>query len=530
MTSSILQRRLADLFALPSILVLAAGVQVAAIALGKIPWTSDQSIAGLMARHIAHEGAHPIFYYGSYYGGTLEPHIIAGVFAVFGSSLFTYRASLVLLLSVLIGLTYAIGRYAFGKPAGIAAAAYLAVPPAFFLLKGLTSDGTYDTLAILVAAILFCAIRLDEALGKGSASGGWLALLGLFAGLAWWVHSLSAYFFVAVGLWFLAVRPSVFRRARNYVVFLPAFLVGSLPWWLANVGKGWPSLRTPEAATLSIGEAGKQFLEFYSVGVPVVFGARSYYAALFSFPGAQFLAGAVYAGLMIATIVFIVRNGAGWRSTGGAAPETRSARTLLLLILLIFSAQLVTSVSVRTYAADARFFLPIVVPIALLAGFWFVRAVRSSGRPLAIAAGVALLGFHFFGLVRTSRQDDFFHQPPTGSVVPLIRALDERGLRAVYTGYWTAYRLAFESGERIRPAIFGEEAADRYPAYSGDVDASGNPAVILHGAEAERFRKYLARRGSRFQSLAIGSHMIFWGFGDGVRDEIRRDRKVPSVS
>jgi 4-amino-4-deoxy-L-arabinose transferase-like glycosyltransferase len=514
-----------DLLLVP-ILIAAAGVQALSLVLGRIPWNSDQGIVALMGRHIARGVSNPIFCYGSYYGGTLEPHLTALVFSVFGANRVTYRLSLMLFLTVLLGVVYSIGRRFFGRSEGMCAAGYLALPPFFLLLKGLTSDGAYDSLAILGAGIIFAALRLDEALETGAPARRLFALLGIVAGLAWWVLPLSAYFFIAVALWFLIVRPAIFLKFRHYPMFTLSFLLGSLPWWIANLKNGWLSLKMHELTTVPVSDLPVQFLRFFSKAVPVLFGARSSYNATETVFGA-IVALTIFVVPLVLTVVWIARTGIQTEE-GIRSKEVRESRVLLLLLILIFSMHVFTSLNERTYLADPRFLFPIYVPFSLILGFWIVRIARTKRWPLALAAGLAVVGFHTVMFAKTEDQE---HWPTTGSVLPLVRALEERGLHDVYTGYWTAYRLAFESEERIRPGIFGVEALDRYPAYTRAVDLSTTPAIVLYDVhdESTRLRDYLARMHSRARSVQVGPHRIFWGFEPTVLHEIRRAHGVPSA-
>ncbi len=505
------------------ILLLAAAVQVLSLARGLVPWSSDQGIVALMGRHIALGIAHPIFCYGSYYGGTLEPHLTAIVFSLLGMTRFTYRLSLMLFLAALLLLVYAIGRRFLGRREGVVAAGYLAFPPFYFLLKGLTSDGAYDSLAFLGGMIAFASLRLEEALGTRSPARRWFVLLGVAAGLAWWVHPLSVYFWIAVVAWFLIVRPGVFLRFRDLLVFVLSFALGSLPWWIGNVGRGWLSLRTHEATTLPLPLAAKGFFRFFSEAVPVLFGARSFYSAQESFRGARWIALAIYAAPMIATVVRLAKTGVRKPKKGVSPADLRDSRALLLLLTLVLAMHAFTSLSQRTYEADPRFLFPVYVPFSLLFGYWIVRLYRTR-RAIALAAGIAVAALHAVDLAKTEPQENW---PTTGTVAPLIRTLNEIGIQDVYTGYWTAYRLAFESGERIRPGIFGVEAADRYPDYTRAVDLSKSPAVVLHGPEADQFRDYLVRRRSRARSVRVGPHAVFWELEPAILEEIRRTRGVP---
>lgn len=509
------------------LLFVGAVVQLLTLAAAKITWTSDEGIVALMGLHISRGQARPIFCYGSFYGGTLEPHYLAGMFSIFGASVGTFRASLILLLALLTALVWAIGRRTLGSGVALAAAVYLTVPPFFYLYKGLTSDGVYVTLALLGAGILYVAIRLDQSLGRGEPTNRWIVVLGVIAGLGWWVTPLIAYFYVAVLLWFVLVRRAVFRRPMNYLLFLLSFGVGSLPWWVANVRNSWRSLTDPALAPVSAIPSGENFLRFWTAGVPVLFGARPHTLAADSFPGASFVAIALFGIPVVLSAAAALR-----RAIAPSGPQwvNRSeARYLVLFLLSILSMYLTVSWNPDTYIPEPRYLFPIYVPFSLLVGFTIVRVMRGVPAFVVVLATAALVVFHVVGIARAPVQDDFLNLPTTGRAAPLVRALEDRGLHDVYAGYWTAYRLAFESQERIRAATFGTgtDRADRYPAYAIEVARSNNPAVVLRGEDLETFAEYLRNRGAPHKLLRMGLHVVFWDLPPDVVEQIRLLRSPP---
>ena len=105
------------------------------IASARIPRGADQAVVALMARHILEGRGHPVFYWGSTYGGTLEPHLLAAAFALFGATPAVFRAFYVASgRSISAGCRALTARF-FGRRAGLVAAAYLAVPPFFLPYK-----------------------------------------------------------------------------------------------------------------------------------------------------------------------------------------------------------------------------------------------------------------------------------------------------------------------------------------------------------------------------------------------------------
>src|SRR3970040_1364373 len=122
---------------------------------GRVPFSSDQAVAAIMAEDILERGAHPVFTYGAHYAGTLEPHYLALVFAIFGASPLVFRGAMAVLVALAVVGVWATAREAFGDRAGFFAGLYLALGPSFFLYKGLTSDGAYASLLALSSLCLW---------------------------------------------------------------------------------------------------------------------------------------------------------------------------------------------------------------------------------------------------------------------------------------------------------------------------------------------------------------------------------------
>ena len=433
---------------------------------------------------------------------------------------------LLILLSLIV---YAIGRRVFDATTSLVAVAYLAIPPFFFLYKGLTSDGAYVSLSVIGAGLLYGAVRLEKDEASGRDSLRWFAAIGLLAGLGWWVDPLIAYYYLAITLWFVVVRPRVFRGVAKYPVFLAAFLLGSAPWWLANVGNGWPSLHSPALEGLSSMAVGGGLLDFFSLGVPCLLGARPAPRYPDFFPGGSEIALLLFAGSALAAILACLRLRSNQHRGEESSPPRRQGRVLLLLLLSIVSMQLVVAFSPGTYSMDPRYLYPFYAPFALLVGFAVarVRATRLAWAAVPIVAGV--LAFNGASLLRAPRIDLVDFQPTPVPLKDLIGLLDKVGITGVYTSYLTGYRLAFESGERIPAASFGGgiDGVDRYPPYARRVAVSSNPGFVLWGKEAQRFRQYLRARGSRASSARVGIYQVFWGVSPAVVREMAELRRIP---
>src|SRR5436305_173697 len=65
----------------------------------------DESLVGIQAQHIL-RGERPIYFYGIPYFGSLEAYLVAALFALLGSSLWTMRVEPILLSLLLVTLTW----------------------------------------------------------------------------------------------------------------------------------------------------------------------------------------------------------------------------------------------------------------------------------------------------------------------------------------------------------------------------------------------------------------------------------------
>src|SRR5919198_2847545 len=86
--------------------VLAALLRLALAALGWPETNSDEATMGLVALHVARDGAHPAYFYGQDYMGTLEAYLAAGAFRVLGVSTFALRLGVVAVSSAGLAVLY----------------------------------------------------------------------------------------------------------------------------------------------------------------------------------------------------------------------------------------------------------------------------------------------------------------------------------------------------------------------------------------------------------------------------------------
>lgn len=407
---------------------------------------SDEAIVGLMARRLAFRGEWRAFYWGQPYGGTIEPILTAAVVKAVGSGVLAVKAVPLVLCGVATGLLALVGRRVVGLRRGLYVAA------AFWLANGnlvwwsTKSRGFYWATLVLGLVVVLQALRLDE---DGRRWGSW-AVLGLAAGLGWWTSPQILFFLVPVAVWLVSrLRPAGCRA--GVVAAAPAFVLGALPWIVANVGSRLGSLRYGQEVQ---GTYATRLALFFTKGLPVLFGlhATEVWLVPILFP-------ALYALLLGLVVAALVRG--------------RRHRPVVWYVVVAYP--FVFALFPTSWAiGEGRYLLHLLGPLLLL----LASMVRT--RNLLVAALPLVLAVTLLDLGRIEHRSqplavDKLVPVDTG---PLRDVLEREGVRYGWADYWIAYRVTFETGERIvvTPDL-GAKVRDRR--LSDRVQASGQAVRIV---------------------------------------------------
>lgn len=193
------------LFAL-LILALAVCLRLLLTALGWPTTNSDEDTIGLMARHIAYNGEHPVVFYSRNYLGALEAYLGAAFFRLFGPSLFTLRLGIILLDALFFASMYLLTSLLYTKKLALFVPVLLGLGSSAMFLRELYATGgstqtlLFGTLAFLLSAWLALTYRQNLPRARR-----WLR----FAGYAGWG------LVVGLGIW-------------SDLVVLPVLLMASL--------------------------------------------------------------------------------------------------------------------------------------------------------------------------------------------------------------------------------------------------------------------------------------------------------------
>lgn len=518
--------------ALTAILLLATGLRLYLLLGPFSEIDADEAVVGLMAMQVP--GELPAFYWEQEYLGTVEPMVAAAVFAVLGPSGAALKLVPAIFSVAFIALVYLTARPMFGAGPALLSALYLAVPPSFFAAWSVKARGGYPEALVFGQACLLAAQRLAD--GSAGWSWRWAAVAGLAAGLALWTHPLSVVMVLAAGLYVLLARRPWQRAALTLDIPLTpmayhgvgregvsrailaagaALLVGLGPAIVHNVLRGFPSLRFASAGGTEPGAALLNLWGLVRYGLPVLVGLAegtpSRELLLQDWPnrvGSSWLV-TVALPLLGLGVVWWHRRALAALVRGSASPSERGPALILLVLLLVLP-----FVAVSRFAnlwAEPRYALPIYAAVPLVAAIIWAAGERRRVVSCLLAAG--LLGVNVFSLLTSNYSLSLpttAGASTTANRAELIRALQVRQIDRIYTDYWLAYPIAFESREQIVPAVWSG-GFSRRASYSHLVFIAEAPAFVFAADTAgdREFRERLSSLGGRADQTDIGIYRVY---------------------
>lgn len=398
----------------------------------RTPVDGDTAIVGLMARHPLAS----VTLWGQPYGSPLEAWLAAPFVAALGPTTEALRLFYFLLGLALIPAAYALAGRLDGR-AALPAAMIVACPPPYVLLLSALPPPLYPSTLVLLACVLALTLRLDGRLaGDGPPPRALSALTGALAGLALWTHLMSLGVIAACAV-FLIARAR--KRPRVLAMALLSALVFSAPWWVR-------ALTDPSATRIvSLSDRRQSTLAHLREVLPRLHeplgGLLGSHVPLVA-DDPEFIVWSPRVAAGAAILIYGV-------ALVFAARWLRDPRVALLfaaagLTVLAFPFPL------RSGPATLRFLTPLYLPVVALIAW--VAAARGTARRTWLLV-LALGTLHLAGgtrLLDAWRSADR-RAPPflLPDLAPMREALERNGIRRAYASYGPAYRLTYESGERI---------------------------------------------------------------------------------
>ncbi|MBV9582423.1 MAG: glycosyltransferase family 39 protein, partial [Chloroflexi bacterium] len=462
---------------------LAVRLAVLAGPLGELD--ADEAVVGLMARHIAFDGERPIFYYGQAYLGSLEAFSAAPLFLLFNSSPLLLKLVPVAYSLGFLVLSALVARRLFGDGPAVLTALYLALPPAMWSVWSTKARGGYAEVLFLGEALLLIALWLASARRPI-----WGVLVGgLVAGLALWTHLLAVVYIVPV-LVFLLLRRRDWSLADG-VVAAAGGLVGAAPLLIANVAGGFATLNVVGGPSGLRAEPAGELVRFLRVGLSMLAGIgrpvpppTTAADLALDVPTAGPLPLVVL--LVVGLIGVLLWHAGSLRRLVARGPCSDAA----LLVLVALMVPLVLILTPYGYLmAEPRYALPLYSVVPLVANVvWRLPTLWRWG---ACTAVVALNVWNMFATAAVVvRPAGVVDTTPANRQV-LIDYLQSHDRHQVYTDYWIAQTVMFESRESVQAAVIAD-GPNRYLPSADNVAQTPNAVTVLV-RESETDRRFEAR-------------------------------------
>ena len=495
---------------------------------------ADEAIVGLMAKHIAEGRPWPVFYYGQYYMGSLEPLLAALAFKFLGQSSASLKLVPLVFSLFHIILVYALARrFVSTRFAQVAALLVALAPNGLILWSSMARGGFVEIVALGTLALILAIdiVRAQKILW------GTLVALGLVTGLGWWVNNQMLFYLVPIGIIFPLTFLKNFGLKRGIsagLTFIAAFIAGGFPFWYQNL------IGSPKLATFKVlfgqdagGNTLKYLQGFFTTALPIILGSRRFWGERDIIPYGSLTAYTVYAVSILIVLAVCLRGRAQRRASVG--------------ILLLFAAcvpLIFASSSFGWLSLGPRYLLPLYsvlfVLIAIAAqSLWETKSylLRSVAAVLPAALLVVQVSGSFDrGQIAVAGQPFVFRGDRVAdSHAELYRWLNEQGYRHIRTNYWIGYRVAFETNERVTFSRYGYPRSLRIPQYETAALEEGPPDVyIVVPQEAGLLAWELKQFGYSYRSTWVGKYVAIdqvrpsWERGDAVALDVS-ELRVPSA-
>lgn len=485
---------------------------------------ADESVVGLMALYIQ-AGQHFAFYWGQAYLGSLEAYLVAAAFTLAGGSNLVLKTVPGLSYLAFVVLVFLGARRDYGDRVALLSALYLAIPPSFLAIWSLKARGGYMELLALGQALIFLAPWM----ARPSPNLTWkLALAGFLSGLLLWTHVLGLVYVVPVGIYLVfrlgrseSRSPSPAKAGHSdhlvgsllIAVFLGA-LLGLAPALLYNVQHDWETLRSLSGDELTLQTVQNNLHALATIGLPAMVGLgqatsspRLFAESWGQWPASWPWAPPLVLGLLICAL--LPSLSALLAPLRGQSAD-RQATAYFGLAAVALTPLLVSMGRFGELVSEPRYALPLysatplfaaaLVHLANLIGSRGRGAGRASPAPTLVLA--SLVGaLNAYSLLTA---DARYSLPTTAADsteanrAVLLRHLGERDVAEIYTDYWLAYPLMFESRERVQASV-SSGGYNRFAPHAHAVAVSERPAfVFIRGSREEaEFSRRLESLGGR---------------------------------
>jgi hypothetical protein len=385
-------------------------------------------------------------------------------------------------------------------------------PPAYlFVHEAAVALPSYWSLLFFSWVVVFLVMRIETSPRPALA-----AAAGFVSGVAFAAQPLSLAITAGAALAVCLGRDP--RSAlRNTASFSIGAAVGSMPfllgWWLydenpdvsgtRSVAAAWQNLFAPPIRAMLARAIGFSPRSFPDGGMTVsIFGALDPLVVW----GFLALLGAVLIGRMVAFAERLQK--VRWPTLTTADIFSTAAG---LNILFIVASQ-------RAHQGSPRYLLPLAWSLPFLVAS-FSSQIRFRGFRVVAVTVVVLAALNVLttgAVMYTWLEPRFAWSIGNFDLEPAIAVLRAKGISRCYASFWEAYRIDFQTNEKIICSQPWNERFPQYPIpYQDRVDAAPRVAFVLtpHGwLKPRRFENDLAAAHVDYQKTAAGDFFVYHDF------------------
>lgn len=538
-----------DELAALAIIALASLLRLILVSLNWPLTNSDEGTIGIMALHIAYRGEHPIFFYGQNYMGPLEAYLGAGLFHLFGASLFTLRLGMVFCFALFLASTYLLTSLLYSKKMALYVLILLSLGSSVMLAQQLLAIGGYPETLFFGSLIFLLASWLALSAPSHSSPGRrvWRFIgygcWGLVVGLAMWSDLIilpivtMASLLLVLFCWRELLKGAILSLLSGLALGMGPLIVynmHALPGQdslttlsqLRHTGHATLPQQISGTITVSLPTVtGNPFCLITDVGPPAP------HTTLCDAAHLSWAIGAI--GLWaIAVLLALI---ALWKLRSLSRIDTsyqekrrhlvqQFARLMLLasagLTLLLY---MLSPSSAWWSSIHSHYLLGLLVATpAIICPLWQVAASKLSllgtnrakvstmlCRTVLCAIGLSLL-IGTVTLLTGVPPVEARNQQENGLIDNLLRI----DATHIYTEYWTCDTVAFESQERIICGVLGnnlQPTHNRYLPYLVLVKADPNTAYVfpIGSAQASAITREIGQGHMRYRRFAFDGYVVF---------------------
>jgi hypothetical protein len=418
---------------------------------------SDQAVFGVMARDLAAGRGFPMFMYGQRYLLAVSVWLCAPLFALFGASIATLKLPLFFMNVAVVAMLWRGLRKEPGLgPWGTTLAILpFAIPSAVISTRLVEHQGGNIEPFVFVLAAFFLRQRPIA--------------LGIVLGVAFLNREFSLIAFMAL-LLMDAAQGTLLRRLRAHLTTAAsiagvAIALRVLARWSTSYGGSGPLWLRPGLT---------KFIDFFTQQIPTLIGGGSRRLIDFNIVSSLTVGHAVVYAAVIAWTIVLAMTCWRWQPV-----ERRELDGLSAYLVIVGAGQAAAFVALSPYPGDrmvVRYLLLALLAVCGLVAFaWRRPALRS----MTAAVVLLMTAVNLTGNVRLVRE--YAADPPPRDLNQLADALVQRGVHYVEADYWTAFDIAWVTGERVI-ASPQRGSGNRVVRYNDLLDAHRGEVFTIVGA------------------------------------------------